>query len=71
MDKQRILVEDPDIYIDFFQKLRKAVREYKIAINDMYNMDEIGAAIGLFHKSRIIVPEEEAAVYLSMDSNRE
>jgi hypothetical protein len=71
MDKQRVLAEDPDIYIDFFQKFRKAVREYKIAIDDMYNMNEVGAAIDLFHKFRIIVLEEEVAAYSSINSNRE
>ena len=71
MDKQRIMAENADIFINFFQKLRKATREYNIAIDDIYNMDKIGAAIGFFYKSRIIVPEKEAAVYSLMDSNRE
>jgi hypothetical protein len=63
MEKVRVLNENADTYIEYFERYDRLCTKWGIdRVEECYNMDEVGAAIGLYHKSRVIVPAEEAEV---------
>ena len=61
MEKVRVLNENADTYIEYFERYDRLCTKQGIdRAEKCYNMDKAGAAIGLHHKSRVIVPVKEA-----------
>lgn len=71
--KARVMQENADVYIEFFERYLMLVEKWKIQSKDTYDMDESGCSIGLHQKSRVIVPAEEAdaIAIAATDGNRE
>jgi hypothetical protein len=69
-EKERLVNEDPDDYIKWFQKFKKTVDKWNILLEDTYNMDESEAGLGATQKSYIIGPAEEKDARVSTDKNR-
>ena len=71
MTKERVSNEDADNYIAWFRLYESIVAKWNILSADTHNMDESGCAIGISHKSRVIVPAKEKEAIKSMDGKRE
>jgi hypothetical protein len=71
MAKERVANEDADIYIAWFRLYESTVAKWNIFLADTHNMDESGCAIGIFYKSRVIIPVKEKEVIKFMDGKRE
>jgi hypothetical protein len=54
LDKSRVIVEDPDQIMRFFELFRTTKEEYGIHNNDVYNMDEKGIMMGVLAKLKVI-----------------
>ena len=70
-DRNRQLSEDYDIIAHWFDLYRETVEEYNIRPEDIYNIDEKGAAMGVIGKQRCIVSKSEKRLKLTQDRNRE
>jgi hypothetical protein len=71
MAKERVANEDADNYIAWFRHNESTVAKWNILPADTHNMDESGSAIGVSHKSRVIIPAKEKEAIKSMDGKRE
>jgi intergrase/recombinase len=71
MAKERVANEDVDNYIAWFRLYESTVAKWNILSADTHNMDESGCAIGVSHKSRVIIPAKEKEAIKSMDGKRE
>jgi hypothetical protein len=71
MEKARLVNEDPDDYIKWFRTFIEVIIKWGLFSEDMHNMDELGAGLGLIQKSYIIGPEEEKDARVLIDVNRE
>jgi hypothetical protein len=58
-DRNRQLSEDYDIIDYWFKLYSETVKEHDIRPEDIYNMDEKGAALGVTGKQRCIVSKSE------------
>ncbi len=70
-DKKRFLATDYEILKHFFELFRVTKEKYKIHDDDIYNMDEKGAAIGKIGSVRCIVSKHAKKPYIAQDGNRE
>jgi hypothetical protein len=71
IDKQRVIAENPDVYIRFFRLYEEARAKYDIYNADVYNINESGCAIGLDQASYIIIPVNEKKTFAKQDDKRE
>lgn len=71
VDKQRVISEDPDVYIYFFHLFEDTRAKYGICNGDTYNMDESGCGIGVEHASKIIIPANKKETFAKQDGKRE
>jgi hypothetical protein len=71
IDKQRVMSEDPNVFIYFFHLFEQTRAEYGISDSDTYNMDESGCAIGIEQASKVIIPANEKETFTKQDSKRE
>jgi hypothetical protein len=71
MEKARVINEDADSYIKWFQFYEVIVAKWNIFFADTHNMDESGYALRLCYKSRVIVPAKEKDAIKSMNGKRE
>jgi hypothetical protein len=71
MAKERIFNKNADNYIAWFRFYELTVAKWNILPADTYNMNESGCAIGISHKSRVIIPAKEKEAIKSMDGKRE
>jgi hypothetical protein len=71
IDKQRVMAENPDVYIQFFRLFEETRAEYDIYNADIYNIDESGCTISLEQTSRIIIPANEKETFAKQDGKRE
>jgi hypothetical protein len=55
---QRALYEDPKVMKDWFNRLKVLRVEYGIYIQDIYNFNETGFAMGLIITSRVVTRAE-------------
>ena len=70
-DKNRFLSEDFDIISHFFDLYSETVTEHRIWPEDIYNMDEKGAMMGVIGQQRCIVSKAEKRPKHTQDGNRE
>ena len=71
MEKARVANKDADSYIKWFQLYETTVAKWNIFPTDTHNMDESGCALGLYYKSRVIVPAKEKDAIKSINRKRE
>lgn len=55
IDASRIKAATPEAIAQFFEELKRVLQEYNIAIENIYNMDESGFAIGEIEASKCII----------------
>lgn len=70
LDSDRAAMHDRARLEGWFQLFEKTQREYDVQIEDTYNMDEKGFAMGLLGKHRVICPRGQRPT-LTQDGNRE
>jgi hypothetical protein len=70
-DRNRQLSEDPNIISHWFELYYDTVTTHNIKLEDIYNIDEKGAAIGIIRKERYIVSKSEKRPKTTQDGNRE
>jgi len=70
LEKGRQEAEDPEHVATYFEKLQQVIREYGIAPEDIWNMDETGFRIGV-GSNQLIVTKRKRAHYLGLLENRE
>ena len=56
---------------DFFNMLDKLIKEYNIAPENLYNMDEKGVQLGIGAKVAVLVDSDQKTAYSIEDGNRE
>jgi hypothetical protein len=54
LDKSRVIAEDPDQIMYFFELFRTAKEEYSIYNNNIYNIDKKGIIIRVLAKLKVI-----------------
>ena len=54
LDRQRVLAGSPGPIIDFFDKLKKVLKEYNFLPENIYNMDEKGFTLGVSNRSKFV-----------------
>ena len=54
LDHQHALADSPGLIIDFFHKLKKALKEYNFLLENIYNMDEKGFILGVSNQSKFV-----------------
>lgn len=57
-DYQRAKNEDPKIITEWFTRVEKAISENGIVLEDIYNFDETGFAMGLISTARVVTRSE-------------
>jgi len=55
--------EDPDEFIDWFRCFNNTRLKWGIIDSDIYNMDELGCAIGAEQRSKVIFSIEEKQAF--------
>ena len=70
-DRNRQLSEDPDIIAHWFELYKDTIDEHNIEPEDIYNIDEKGAALEITGKERCIVSKSEKRPKTTQDGNRE
>jgi hypothetical protein len=70
MNKQRVLSEDPDVFIHFFRLFEQTRAKYGISDEDTYNMDESGCAISVKQASKIIIFADKKETFAKQDGKR-
>ena len=69
-DKNRLVNEEPDDYIRWFQKVKETIDKWGILLEDTWNINETDTGLGSTQKSYIIGPAEEKDARLSTEKNR-
>ena len=54
LDRQRAAAGNPKIMEKHFSIFKKAVKDYKVKIDNIWNMDEKGFLMGLASKAKVI-----------------
>ena len=57
-DYQRAQNEDPKVIQEWFNRVRQVIIQYGIALEDIYNFDETGFAMGLTATAKVITRSE-------------
>ena len=70
LDKERAAMHDEEVIRNWFQLVSNIMKEYDIELEDTYNMDEKGFALGLLGKHRVICSIHYPPT-LTQDGNRE
>jgi hypothetical protein len=71
MERARVINENADDYIEWFRRVFATILKWDIKLADTWNMDELGAEIGISHKSYVIVIAKEKDVNHTHDGGRE
>ncbi len=71
MEKARLINKDLNNYIKWFRTYIEIVNKWGLIPEDIYNIDESGAGLGLTQQSYIINPEEEKDTRVLININRE
>lgn len=71
LDKSRVIVEDPDQIMRFFELFRTTKEEYSIHNNDVYNIDKKGIMIGVLVKLKIICLRKHKKTRTTQQGKRE
>jgi hypothetical protein len=70
-DRNRQLLEDPNIISHWFELYYNTIQEYNIEPEDIYNMDKKGAAMGITREEHCIVSKSKKRLKTTQDGNRE
>lgn len=70
LNKERAVMHDEEVIRNWFQLVSNTLKEYDIDLEDTYNMDEKGFALGLLGKHRVICSIHYSPT-LTQDGNRE
>src|ERR1700677_2932839 len=57
-DYKRALCEDPEVINPWFKLVENTIQKYGIAVEDIYNFDETGFAMGVAATSRVVTGSE-------------
>lgn len=74
LDKERALMHDKDKLKAWFELFQAKCEEYGIELEDIYNMDEKGFALGLIRAIRVVTctkKDRNASTFLTQCGNRE
>ena len=71
LDKERVLAEDPSIITAYFNLFVSTMAEYKIHLDDVYNMDKKGYMMGVIRKFRAIVARSQKDAFMAQPGTRE
>jgi hypothetical protein len=70
-DKNRVLAGEEDVITHFFDLYAKKKEMFNIQDEDIYNIDEKGAIMGVIGKLKVIVSKHEKKPKMTQDRSRE
>jgi hypothetical protein len=71
MERARVINENADNYIEWFRRVFVIILKWDIEFVNTWNMDKLGAGIGISYKSYIIVIVKKKDVNYTHDGGRE
>ena len=71
LDKARVATHDTAKILQWFKLVKDVIQKYDIQMEDTYNMDEKGIALGIAGKERVLCSKHQLQAYKAQDSNRE
>jgi hypothetical protein len=71
MDRSRIKAQDPMSVRDWFIRFQMMLAKYGILIEDVWNFDESGSAIGVGIKNKVLVSVSRKEAFSAQDGNKE
>lgn len=65
------LMQNADVFKDYFELYKSLQEEYQITDQDTYNIDEKGFLVGAIQHEQVIIPVSERDTFLRQDGLRE